>query len=331
MPGTQITPGLDQINNAFGQVYGMIGGYQPGGSSLTGGAPNAFGMPPQPISGADNSLTAAQRGASNIAGVMAPMAFNMGQGMLGTGMGVAQTGLGAIQPSVDFYTKLLSGDPTTMSGALGPLAGPLASWAAQAQNATRAMPSGGLASAEQGNIATMIPQVLGQGAEQLLSSAAGSLGNLGLGEAGVGTQIGQMGTTMTGQGLQGILNLYSDLINKQSVNQQDTPFTTFGQVMGPLATLGAGIAGAVSGGKGGCWIAEAIYGKEDARTHLVRAYLNGPFARTLFGRVVMWLYGRFGQRIAAAVRCHGWLRKLFRPVFDRALQSAWRWAASSAI
>lgn len=73
---------------------------------------------------------------------------------------------------------------------------------------------------------------------------------------------------------------------------------------------------------GGCWIAEAIYGIDDPRTHLVRAFLNGPFRETLLGRFVMSFYLTFGQFIASQVRRYDFLKRALKPLFDRALREA---------
>lgn len=73
-----------------------------------------------------------------------------------------------------------------------------------------------------------------------------------------------------------------------------------------------------TGGKG-CWLAEAIYGEDDARTHLLRSWLNDEFMTTWFGRLVMKYYLRYGERLAAKVRRSWYLRMLFRPFFELAL------------
>lgn len=72
----------------------------------------------------------------------------------------------------------------------------------------------------------------------------------------------------------------------------------------------------------GCWIAEAIYGTDDPRTHVVRAWLNTEFAVRPIGRIVMNAYWKFGQRVAAVVRRSNILKAVFRPLFDRALSEA---------
>jgi len=83
----------------------------------------------------------------------------------------------------------------------------------------------------------------------------------------------------------------------------------------------------ISGGHGvppphKCWIAEAIYGVDDTRTHLVRAWLNGPFGETLIGSAVMATYGATGQEIAAVARRSSLLRAALKPLFDCALRNA---------
>jgi hypothetical protein len=88
--------------------------------------------------------------------------------------------------------------------------------------------------------------------------------------------------------------------------------------------LGAGLSGWATGGfktpgssSSGCWIAEKIWGVDDCRTHLVRAYLNRVWAkRSVIGKTVMWAYRTFGRQVAeipAAVRA-------LTPLFNIALR-----------
>lgn len=72
----------------------------------------------------------------------------------------------------------------------------------------------------------------------------------------------------------------------------------------------------------GCWIAEAIYGPDDARTHLVRAWLNGPFQATRIGAAVMWLYLKTGRRVARLAKRSQLVRRALKPLFDCALRKA---------
>lgn len=100
---------------------------------------------------------------------------------------------------------------------------------------------------------------------------------------------------------------------------------------GPWNALIQGAAGAASSAlmPGGaitkaipCWVAEAIYGVDDPRTHLVRAWLNGGFRRRPLGMVAMAAYMRFGQRVARLVRALPILQHALRPLFDRAASKA---------
>lgn len=91
--------------------------------------------------------------------------------------------------------------------------------------------------------------------------------------------------------------------------------------MGPV--LGAvGALGGAAIPKIPCWIAEAIYGVNDIRTHTVRAYLNGTFKQSFYGRFIMNMYVKHGEAVAVKVR-KSWLLKLaFRPLFELALWGA---------
>lgn len=100
-------------------------------------------------------------------------------------------------------------------------------------------------------------------------------------------------------------------------------------LMAGMGMAGAGALSnpAITGGDAaaaGCWIAEAIYGEHDARTHLLRAWLNGPFRKTWLGDKVMRFYLRFGERIATKVRRFRILRWALRPLFELGLIFAMR-------
>jgi hypothetical protein len=98
-------------------------------------------------------------------------------------------------------------------------------------------------------------------------------------------------------------------------------------VLGGVASSAFGAAGK-SGGFGslfGCWIAEALYGANDPRTHLVRLWLNLEFRKRRMGRVVMALYLRFGQRVATRAQRSRALRAALRPWFEWALRRARKW------
>jgi hypothetical protein len=81
-------------------------------------------------------------------------------------------------------------------------------------------------------------------------------------------------------------------------------------------------AGGVAAAKAGCWIAEAVYGVDDPRTHIARAWLNGPFRETAIGNAVMTVYVAMGRQVAWFVRRSALLRAAFKPLFDAALRKA---------
>jgi hypothetical protein len=93
------------------------------------------------------------------------------------------------------------------------------------------------------------------------------------------------------------------------------------QIMDPLLSAAGGAASGAAITKY-CWIAEAVYGVDDWRTHVVRAWLSGPFRETSIGSLVMALYLKFGQRVAAVVRRSSLMRMAFKPLFDLALRKA---------
>jgi hypothetical protein len=99
-------------------------------------------------------------------------------------------------------------------------------------------------------------------------------------------------------------------------------------------TRGSNQVGSDSGGGTGhssknCWIAEALYGVDAPRTLLVRAWLTRCYNRQrTWALVVVPLYRRFGRGVAAGVRSHRILQRLFRPLFDRAVVRAHRDYAS---
>ena len=81
-----------------------------------------------------------------------------------------------------------------------------------------------------------------------------------------------------------------------------------------------------------CWIAESLYGVDTPRVLLVRAWL----ARCLERRdgwalVVVPLYSRFGRRVAAAIRVFPAMKRIFRPVFDRAVRRAFHEYSARAV
>lgn len=110
---------------------------------------------------------------------------------------------------------------------------------------------------------------------------------------------------------------------------QGNALTQLTNLSGQQYGFWGGLAGSAMQGAGAgfahtCWIAEALYGVTDPRTHLLRSWLNDEFQKTWFGRQVMKLYRRFGERVARGIRRFKPLGWIFRPFFELALMKAYR-------
>lgn len=95
--------------------------------------------------------------------------------------------------------------------------------------------------------------------------------------------------------------------------------------LGTAAISGAGQAG--SAALKACWIAEAIYGVDDPRTHLMRYWMNHVWAKeSKVGALVMKVYLAIGQSVAKLVRRSLIVRSMFQPLFDAGLRRAQKWS-----
>lgn len=98
--------------------------------------------------------------------------------------------------------------------------------------------------------------------------------------------------------------------------------STLGAGAGKAA--GMGLQGAAQAiGKKGCWIAAELYGGWfDPRTQDVRQWMFGEFAKTTPGFLICALYVWCGERVAGWI--HRWpiLRRVFLPLFNKALAKA---------
>ena len=71
-----------------------------------------------------------------------------------------------------------------------------------------------------------------------------------------------------------------------------------------------------------CWIAEALYGVDDPRTLLLRAWLSVVYEERRAGWMFVALYRRFGRGTADLIR-RGYLpQSIFRPLFDTLVKKA---------
>jgi len=79
--------------------------------------------------------------------------------------------------------------------------------------------------------------------------------------------------------------------------------------------IGSSWGGGGGGAAAMCWIAEALFGKTDIRTHCARWYVNHILPHSLSGRVFRYWYSRYGQEVARRIPSSPLLRLLLTPVF----------------
>lgn len=212
-------------------------------------------------------------------------------------------------PAIGLYTALTSGDPHAALTAASPLIAPISQGYQAAKDSifNNIAPGAGRDAA----LANLNIQKNAATSGIFASQTAGAYDKL----ANIGSGLGAFSLQDIGASLNafgGATKSNDSVMQAQAANKAST--------MGFLGQL-AGAGGAVGAAKF-CWIAEALYGVDDKRTHLVRAWLNGPFVEKRIGRAVMWLYGAIGRRVAALARRSPLLRRLLRPLFDSALQKA---------
>ena len=82
-----------------------------------------------------------------------------------------------------------------------------------------------------------------------------------------------------------------------------------------------GGAGAPGNSKA-CWVAEALYGVEDPRTLLLRAWLSTVYEERRPGWQFVALYARVGRQTARLIEQGALPRGLFRPLFDALVNKA---------
>lgn len=158
------------------------------------------------------------------------------------------------------------------------------------------------------------------------NTAATALPQIGLAQQGIGTNLVGAGNNALSTAASGA----NAGVQNQLAIQQRSDNLVSGLASGilGLATTPFGGGSASNGLLGlipGCWIAQAVYGEHDIRTHIVRQWLNAEYARTKIGSVVMKAYRKIGRQIAPFVR--GPVRWALKPLFDIALREA-MWAAS---
>lgn len=239
MPATTPLSSTDPFSG-----YRSLGGGPPAGANAPGesgffqtkSAPtNSLGLTPQPVGGANDSLTAFFRSLTNLTGGTGAAQFNqgaqtIGQGMqtIGTGLEDQQKGFDTLNAPIEFYQKLLDGDPAAMAAALAPTASLISQTYEGAKTATSAgLPSGGFRSSAVAGLPFAQASKVGDEALKLQPEAAKQLGVLGGERAGIGRGISDtglgvagVGSTQQSQGLQALMGTITDLLSKMGINIQ---------------------------------------------------------------------------------------------------------------
>jgi len=195
----------------------------------------------------------------------------------------------------------------------------------QAGNATRAA----LGARGEGTGSAPVGGTYGSGIANLMAAKAGSqssgLMNIDLQNAQQALQnqfnAGNIlsGNAATQTGTQGVAGAGASSALQSYVTASANSFggslaSSLGKSLGSMP----GQAGSIMGG---CWIAAACWGWGDPRTNIVRLWLNTEFMETWYGRLVMKLYYRYGQKVAQ----QPWLVRILRPLFELALKKAQAW------
>ena len=243
MPSTDPFSGYKKLGGGQGTMTGTPSSWFSTKSSPT----NASGLAPQPVNGANDSLTAFFRSLTNLTGqtgvnMVNQGAATIGQGLetVGTGLEGQGAGLQTLQAPIDFYNKLLSGDPAAMTSALAPTASIISQQYEGAKSATgQGLPSGGFRSTAVAGLPFAQAGKVGDAALGLQSTAAQQLGVLGGEQAEIGRGISNtglgvagVGTTQQSQGLTALMGTITSILAKMGINLQGAgvnSFATFSQ------------------------------------------------------------------------------------------------------
>lgn len=206
----------------------------------------------QPLTGGGDQLTAFFRSLSNLTGTTGANLLGAGGQTTGTGLGTVgqgladtSTGMSTLNAPIDFYKKLISGDPATMTAALGPTASLIGQqYAGVQQNATNNLPGGGYRSVVQAGIPQAQAAAVGNAAEGLQSTAAQALGQLGAeqasigqGESGTGLGVAGVGSTQTSQGLSALVSTIQSALQRMGINLQSSGINQFATLAQGLSAL----------------------------------------------------------------------------------------------
>ena len=196
-----------------------------------------FGLAPEPLEG--DSLTQYLRALFNYLQGQGAGSLAQGRGTTGQAIqGVGQAGQ-TLQPGIDYWTRLLSGDTGETVRALAPEASTINSQYTQAQRAASMLPRGGFASATQANLPFAAARDIGNSALALRPQAAQGVLAGGQAQGGLAqllALIGQgqssLGAGLLGQASQGQLERRG-----QNVGEHGQMLNFAGQALGDLTGL----------------------------------------------------------------------------------------------
>ena len=217
----------------------------------------------------------------------------------------------------NYYQMLASGDPTAIFRAIAPATEQINQQSAAAKERIETeMPRGGEQRLAEENLEISKSSQVGRLATTAYTSSFPALATLA--GQGVGLSLNEVSSAISA--LSGASSATNSVMQADASSKAAT-MGFLGSVVGGGAEVGAA-ALMPAPASSGCWIAEAIYGVDDQRTHDVRRWLNTEFKKTRFGTLVMSFYLRFGERIAAWVRRSTLLKASLKPLFDKALERA---------
>jgi hypothetical protein len=269
---------------------------------------NQYGFKPEPIKENDPM--------SNYLHSMVNLSTAQGQQNLGAGTNATNQGINAMSPVFQYLTNLVRGDQADVSQTMQPEINRIKDSFSAARQMISQAPRGGGKAGVLAEAPYEETKQIGDIVAQARQGASTQLGNLANTLAGLGINLSDLGIR------QEDLALNAALTQRQQNNAEKA--ATQQMIAGLAAAAGdvasAGIAAQAK--PRSCWIAEAIYGIDDVRTHLVRAWLNGPFTETAMGEAVMWLYRKVGRAVAWLARRSSVLRRVLKPLFDMALRKA---------
>ena len=213
----------------------------------------------------------------------------------------------------NWYKTLSTGDPTKLFTAVAPAAEAVAGQKEAAlKNIDLTAPRGG----EERLAKDLTTAAAGGQVGRLITTAyTSSFPALAtLAGQGIGLSINEAANAISALG--GASNTAGNIMQAQASGKAAT--------MGFLGSL-AGAGGAIgAAAMPACWIAEVIYGPYDARTKMLRRWLNEVYDKDPVGKYVVALYRRFGRQVARWVARHSIARRLFKLLFDKALERAGR-------